>query len=89
MPNPTFRIQSGSIVKLAKGVFAAIVIFKSADGSRVSAAQRQEVNADTLAQAKKILSRSAWEWEHRITDTSNPPSVPVNTDIEADDENTL
>jgi hypothetical protein len=89
MANPTFNIVSGSIVKIAKGIFSANVIFKSIDGQRVSAAQRTEVLATTLAEAKKALSRSAWEWEHRIADVSTPPNVPTNTDIQADDENTL
>lgn len=89
MANPTFNIQSASIVKLAKGIFSAIVTYKSIDGNRVSSAQRVEVLAASLAEAKKILSRSAWEWEHRIADNSNPPNVPTNTDIQADDENTL
>lgn len=89
MPNPTFNIQSGTVVKLAKGLFAAVVTYKSIDGLRVSSPQRVEVLASSLLEARKVLSRSAWEWEHRIADTTNPPNVPTNTDIQADDEITL
>lgn len=89
MPNPTFNIQSGTIVKVSKSKFKANVNFKTSDGLKSTGYIPFEVDALSLSDANKILSRAAWEFEKRVPDTSVIPNVPTNTDIPALNEDQL